>query len=83
MAELLLQTISKVTVQLADKANDTNAIRAFARQRQTWANIAASSNRKGSFRFSRWVYRQRDLVERFFSKLKQFSGVSTRYDKDP
>ncbi|MCF1450481.1 transposase, partial [Agrobacterium vitis] len=28
-------------------------------------------------------YRQRNLVERFFSKLKQFRGIATRYDKDP
>jgi len=29
------------------------------------------------------VYRQRNLVERFFNKLKQFRGIATRYDKDP
>lgn len=27
--------------------------------------------------------RQRNLVERFFNKLKQFRGIATRYDKDP
>ncbi|OYR12451.1 transposase DDE domain protein [Brucella grignonensis] len=69
--------------RMADKAYDTNAIRAFAKQRQAWANIPAKSNRKGSFPFSQWVYRQRNLVERFFSKLKQFRGFATRYDKDP
>ncbi|MFS2151663.1 transposase, partial [Rhizobium sp. Rhizsp42] len=26
---------------------------------------------------------QRNLVERFFNKLKQFRGIATRYDKDP
>ncbi|NTH14245.1 IS5 family transposase [Agrobacterium rhizogenes] len=83
MAEPMLQTITKGTILLADKAYDTNAIRAFAKQRQAWANIPAKSNRKGSFPFSRWVYRQRNLVERFFSKLKQFRGIATRYDKDP
>ncbi len=83
MAEPSLQTISKGTILLADKAYDTNAIRAFAKQRQAWANIPAKSNRKGSFPFSQWVYRQRNLVERFFSKLKQFRGIATRYDKNP
>ncbi|MVA27264.1 IS5 family transposase (plasmid) [Agrobacterium vitis] len=82
-AEPLLQTISKGAILLADKAYDTNAIRAFAKQRQASANIPAKSNRKGSFPFSQWVYRQRNLVERFFSKLKQFRGIATRYDKDP
>ncbi len=83
MAEPLLQTISKGAILLADKAYDTNAIQAFAKQRQAWANIPTKSNRKGSFPFSQWVYRQRNLVERFFSKLKQFRGIATRYDKDP
>jgi transposase len=31
--------------------------------------------------FSTWLYRQRNLVERFFSKLKHFRRVATRYDK--
>lgn len=83
MAEPLLQTISKGAILLADKAYDTNAIRAFAKQRQAWANIPAKSNRKESFPSSKWVYRQRNLVERFFSKIKQFRGIATRYDKDP
>ncbi|MEJ5083616.1 IS5 family transposase [Ochrobactrum sp. MYb379] len=83
MAEPLLQTISKGAILLADKAYDTNTIRAFTKQRQAWANIPAKSNRTGRYPFSQWVYRQRNLVERFFSKLKQFRGIATRYDKDP
>lgn len=35
------------------------------------------------FAFSVWVYRQRNLVERFFNKIKHFRGIATRYDKDP
>jgi transposase len=31
--------------------------------------------------FSRFLYRQRNAVERFFSKLKHFRAVATRYDK--
>jgi len=27
------------------------------------------------------LYRERNLVERFFNKLKQFRGIATRYDK--
>ena len=37
----------------------------------------------GKLSFQPTVYRQRNLVERFFSKLKQFRGIATRYDKDP
>jgi transposase len=31
--------------------------------------------------FSPWLYKQRNAVERFFNKLKQFRAVATRYDK--
>ncbi|WP_157070943.1 transposase, partial [Neokomagataea thailandica] len=27
------------------------------------------------------LYRERNLVERFFNKLKQFRAIATRYDK--
>lgn len=83
MAEPMLQDMTKGTILLADKAYDTNALRDFAKQKQAWANIPAKKNRKDSFAFSPWVYRQRNLVERFFSKIKQFRAVATRYDKDP
>ena len=33
--------------------------------------------------FSPFLYRYRNLVERFFNKLKHFRAVATRYDKDP
>ncbi|ENQ89719.1 hypothetical protein C004_01823, partial [Brucella melitensis F6/05-6] len=36
-----------------------------------------------SFVFSRWVCRQRSLVERFFNRIKQFRDIATRYDKRP
>ena len=31
--------------------------------------------------FSRYLYRARNLVERFFNKIKQCRRVATRYDK--
>ncbi len=33
--------------------------------------------------FSAFLYKYRNLVERFFSKIKHFRAVATRYDKDP
>jgi transposase len=83
MAEPMLSDIGKGTILLADRAYDTNALRDFAKKKRAWANIPAKQNRKESFPFSSWVYRQRNLVERFFNKLKHFRGSATRYDKDP
>lgn len=83
-AEALLDgTLSDGSTLLADKGYDNNAIRALADEHKVWANIPVRSNRKGAFVFSAWVYRQRNLVERVFNRIKQFRGIATRYDKDP
>ena len=83
MALPMLSVMRQGTIILGDKAYDTNALRAQAKEKKAWANIPAKSNRKDSFSFSRWVYRQRNLVERFFNKLKQYRAIATRYDKNP
>ncbi|MEM8636808.1 MAG: transposase, partial [Pseudomonadota bacterium] len=85
-----------IACRAADRAYDTNAIRAFAAARGAWANIPALSTRKHIFSFSPWVYRQRNApsrrmqafacratVERFFNRIKQFRGLATRYDRNP
>lgn len=82
-AEALTGNMPEGRILLGDKGYDTDAIRASAAKRGVWANIPPKANRKGSFVFSSWVYRQRNLVERFFNKIKQFRGIATRYDKRP
>ena len=44
-------------------------------------NIPPKSNRRWKPCFSKRLYRERNLIERFFSKLKHFRRVATRYDK--
>jgi transposase len=38
-------------------------------------------NRVGVPSFSAYLYRARNLVERFFNKIKQCRRIATRYDK--
>lgn len=81
--EQLLPLVAQGAILIADRAYDTNAIRATLTERGAWANIPPRSIRKGTFPFSSWVYRQRNLVERFFNRIKQFRGLATRYDRSP
>jgi transposase len=83
VAATLLESLAPGATLIADRAYDTNAVRALAAERGAWANIPPRSIRKGSFAFSTWVYRQRNLVERFFNQVKQFRGLATRYDRNP
>ena len=82
-AEVLIDCLGEGDILLADKGYDSDAIRAKAKERKAWANIPPKANRKRSFAFSAWLYRQRNLVERFFNRIKHFRGIATRYDKDP
>lgn len=77
----LLPDLAAGSTLVADRAYDTDAIRRFAATCGAWANIPPRVIRKDSFNFSGWVYRQRNLIERFFNRIKQFRGLATRYDR--
>jgi transposase len=66
---------------LADRGYDADWIREIARQQGAWANIPPKRNRKDPICFSPYLYRARNLIERFFNKIKQCRRVATRYDK--
>lgn len=82
-AQALLEAMPERATLLSDKGYDSNAIRETAAAKNAWANIPSQSNRKQRFAISGWLYRQRNLVERFFNRIKHFRGIATRYDKCP
>ena len=69
--------------RLLEAVSEAYAIRKTTAERKIWANIPPKSNREDVFAFSPWVYRQRNLVERFFNRIKHYRGIATRYDKNP
>ena len=77
----LLADIQRGQMVLGDKAYDANWLRDYVSDRGGWANIPPKSLRKSPICFSPWLYKQRNLVERFFNKLKYFRRIATRYDK--
>jgi transposase len=80
-ADGMLEEISQGQILLADRAYDADGLRQSLKQRGAWANIKPMPNRKNIPAFSAFLYRQRNLVERFFNKLKHFRAIATRYDK--
>lgn len=77
----LLGELAEGTVLLADKGYDSDAIRAEAAAAGAFANIPPKRNRRSRPAFSTFLYRYRNMVERFFGKLKHARGIATRYDK--
>ena len=82
-AEDMLDTIRAGDILLADRAYDSDKLRQALAERGAWANVKPMPNRRNIPAFSGFLYRYRNLVERFFNKLKHFRGVATRYDKNP
>jgi transposase len=66
---------------LADRGYDADWIRTLVRQHGARANILPRSHRKEALSFSPHLYRARNLIERFFNKIKHCRRVATRYDK--
>src|SRR5215510_6035672 len=79
--EPLLKGIEQGAVVIGDKGYDSYGVSACIRDHGAIPNIPNRSNRKTRFRWQKSLYRQRNHVERFFNKLKQFRRVATRYDK--
>jgi len=77
----MLEGLGEGQTFLADRAYDSDALRNSLAQRGAWANIKPMPGRVKIPAFSSFLYRYRNLVERFFNKLKHFRAVATRYEK--
>ena len=81
LAFSLLSRLRSGSMLLADRGFDANWIKAFVNERNSWANVPPRCSRREPICFSPHLYRARNLVERFFNKIKQCRQVATRYDK--
>ncbi|GCE89771.1 transposase [Komagataeibacter diospyri] len=79
-AEPLLENIDPDAF-LADRAYDADRLIDRLIQRGITPVIPPKRNRTTRRKTDFSLYRERNLVERFFNKLKQFRAIATRYDK--
>jgi transposase len=68
---------------VADGGYDADALLDLIRAAGSKPHIPSTSQRIVHRSVNRRIYRQRNLVERFFCKLKHFRRVATRFDKLP
>ena len=79
----MLGSLGAGNILLAAAAYDSDALRQTLAERGAWANVKPMPRRRHVLAFSSFLYRYRNLVERFFNKLKHFRAVATRHDKNP
>jgi transposase len=70
-----------VEVVIADKGYDSDAVVESIESRGAEAVIPPRSNRKVQRDYDKERYKDRNLAERFWSKVKPFRRVATRYEK--
>ena len=66
---------------LADKAYDSNALRAIIADAGAEAVIPSNRTRKIIIPHNQAIYKLRNRIERCFNKLKHFRRFATRYDR--
>jgi transposase len=80
-AKDMLGTLRRGDVLLGDRGYDSDALRIDLASRGARANVRLMPGRVNLPPFNKQLYKKRNLVERFFNKLKHFRAVATRYDK--
>ena len=66
---------------LADRGYDADHFRQAIRAARAEPVIPFTRSRAAVSKHDKDLYKERNRVERFFNKLKQFRRVATRYDK--
>ena len=66
---------------LADKGYDADRFRAVIAEAGAEAVIPSNRARARAIPYDKHVYKERNLVERCFNKIKHFRRIATRYEK--
>ena len=66
---------------LVDKAFDSEQILKYIEKNRAITVIPPRKNRKEQREYDKSIYKNRNQIERFFNRLKQFRRIATRYDK--
>jgi transposase len=79
-AEPLIENVDPEAL-IGDKAYDADPLIDILNRREITPVIPPKANRKNPRACDFALYCERNLVERFFNKLKHFRAIATRYDK--
>ena len=79
--EALIDGLKPAQALVADRGYDARAVIDLVASRGGCAHIPTQRDRKVQRSIDPAIYRQRNVVERYFCKLKHFRRVATRFDK--
>lgn len=79
--EALIEGLKPARALVADRGYDARAVIDLVAAHGGRAHIPTQRDRKVQRSIDPAIYRQRNVVERYFCKLKHFRRVATRFDK--
>jgi transposase len=82
-AQECLEAAPQAAAVIADRGYDSDALRDFIKKRGAKPVIPPEKNRNVQYRYNKLLYKNRNRVERFFCRLKDFRRGATRYDRQP
>jgi len=78
---MMLPALPPAKVLIADKAYDSDALRAALDERGIAVCIPPRAQRRRPLPYDKNLYKQRNRIERMFSKLKDWRRIAMRYDR--
>jgi transposase len=82
VARRCIEAMPPVKELVADKGYDSKDLRKWLEERGTVAVIPPRKNRKVQYDYDKAVYKQRNVIERMFCRLKDWRRIATRFDRN-
>lgn len=79
-APALIDSLTRTVHVVADRGYGAMALVGQIRSRGAQAQIPTQRDRKVQRSVDHGLYRQRNLIERYFNKLKHFRRIATRFE---
>jgi transposase len=73
--------VGELQAVVADKAYDADHLIQSIEKRGGQAIIPPRRHRQSLRPYDKALYKDRNLIERFFNRIKQFRRIATRYEK--
>lgn len=80
-ARAMLTALPNADTLIADRGYDSNWYREALADKGIAPCIPGRKNRKETIQYDEVLYKQRNLVERMFGRLKDWRRIATRYDR--
>jgi transposase len=82
VAQRCIEAMPPSAELVADKGCDSKALREWFEARGTQPVIPPRKSRKVQYDYDKTIYKQRNIIERMFCRLKDWRRIATRFDRN-